>query len=173
MNQLQAILFVASEPVSLERLATATQHPPADVRSALDQLAKSLDSSGLRLSTLGKKYRLVTAPEVAAVIRAFLQEASRTELSRAALETLAIIAYRGPITKLQIETIRGVSSDTMIRNLLARGLITESGRSQEPGRPVQYGITHAFLQHFGLTSPDDLPDITEASAASQPSESEA
>jgi segregation and condensation protein B len=93
------------------------------------------------------------------LVRRFLQEETNSELSKPALETLAIVAYRGPVTKSQIEAIRGVASETMLRNLLARGLILEAGKSQEPGRPIRYAISHSFLQHFGLTSAAELPPL--------------
>lgn len=161
--QLQAVLFVATEPLSTDRLAEITHTTTEATMDGLATLGNDLDHSGLRLSVLDQKYRLVTAPEAATTIRHFLQSESNSDLSRPALETLAIVAYRGPITKSGVESIRGVSSDTMLRNLLSRGLICESGKSDEPGRPALYSISHTFLQHFGLTSPKDLPAIPEAS----------
>jgi segregation and condensation protein B len=166
-QQLEAVLFVATEPLSLERLAAATHHPPAAIEQALTELAASLQG-GIRLSQLHGHYQLVSAPDAAALVRQFLQAEGKQDLSRPALETLAIVAYRGPLTKTAIETIRGVASDVMIRNLLARGLITESGRSSEPGRPLLYAISHEFLQHFGLTSTQDLPAIPPAEAKEAP-----
>jgi segregation and condensation protein B len=160
-HQLEAILFVAAEPLSTQRLAAAVNQPPAAVDQALAELAVKLQG-GIRLSQLHGRHQLVSAPDAASLVRQFLQDESKIELSRPALETLAIVAYRGPLTKTAIETIRGVSSDVMVRNLLARGLITESGRSSEPGRPLLYTISHEFLQHFGLTSTQDLPAIPPA-----------
>ena len=122
--QLEALLFVASEPMKLSRLAAATGRPADAVTAALTELAAALADHGLQLQEHADSYRLVTRPTVAGTIRQFLVEESRTELTKPALETLAIIAYRGPITKSGLETIRGVSSDTMLRNLLQRGLIT-------------------------------------------------
>jgi segregation and condensation protein B len=159
-DQLEAILFVAPEPISAKRLAQATGAGTAELDQALNELDARL-LGGIRLSRLGGEYRLVTSPGVAGVIRQFLQAESKNELSRPALETLAIIAYRGPLPKSAIEHIRGVASDTMLRNLLARGLITEAGRSTEPGRPPLYAISHTFLQHFGLTSLSELPPVPE------------
>jgi segregation and condensation protein B len=104
---------------------------------------------------------LVTAPEVSLVVKKFLQDEARSELSKAALETLAIVAYRGPVTKAGIEQIRGVASETMLRNLLARGLIEEAGRVDEAGRPQQYAVSQTFLHQFGLTSTKDLPPMPE------------
>lgn len=158
---LEALLFTASEPLSVKRLAECTGATVEEVTTALQELDQRL-VGGIRLAhTTENTYRLVTAPEAAEVVRGFLEDTSRQELSRPALETLAIVAYRGPVTKTQVEHIRGVASEAMIRNLLARGLITEAGRSPEPGRPQMYAVSHAFLQHFGLTSTRDLPPLPE------------
>jgi segregation and condensation protein B len=157
--RLQAVLFVAPNPVSLEQLAAVTGEPSQAVQAALTRLTASLKPSGIRVSELNGLYQLVSAPEAAADVVRFLQDETSSDLSKPALETLAIVAYRGPLAKSQIEAIRGVASDTMVRNLLARGLITEAGKSSEPGRPALYAISHTFLQHFGLTSPKDLPPV--------------
>lgn len=162
--RLQAILFVATEPLGAGRLAEAADASPEATAAALAELESTLAGSGLRLSELNGQYRLVTAPEAASTIRRFLREEANSDLSRPALETLAIVAYRGPLTKSAIEAVRGVASDTMLRNLLSRGLITEAGKSNEPGRPVLYSISQTFLQHFGLTSLRDLPPIPETSS---------
>jgi segregation and condensation protein B len=162
--RLQAILFVAAGPLSLAELTEATSEPGDAVSQSLDLLETSMQSGGVRLSRLDGQFRLVTAPEVASIVRKYLQDESSSDLSKPALETLAIVAYRGPLTKSAIETIRGVASDTMLRNLLARGLINEAGKSREPGRPVLYAISHAFLQHFGLTNSAELPAIPDEAA---------
>jgi len=132
-----------------------------EVQEALSSLQNSTRKDGICVSVLDGHYRLVSAPEAAATVRRFLQEESSSELSRSALETLAIIAYRGPLTKTRIEAIRGVASDTMLRNLLARGLVVTAGKSTDPGRPDLYAISHGFLQHFGLTSQTELPPVPE------------
>jgi segregation and condensation protein B len=149
-KQLAALLFVATESLTLERLAEAADTTPAKA------------PAGLTVSELDGKFRLITAPESAGIVRRFLQEEGKNDLTRPALETLAIVAYRGPVTKTQIEQIRGVASETMLRNLLARGLIAEAGKSPEPGRPVRYTISQAFLEHFGLAGPQELPTLPEA-----------
>jgi segregation and condensation protein B len=159
-HQLEALLFVASEPLTTERLAAIVGATPEAATQALKELEQHLQG-GIRLSHIHGRYRLVTAPDAADTVRAFLQDEVKTELTRPALETLAIIAYRGPLTKTAIEQIRGVASDTMLRNLLARGLITEAGKSNEPGRPLRYTVSHTFLQTFGLTSLRDLPPVPE------------
>jgi segregation and condensation protein B len=155
-HRLEALLFVATEPLTANRLATATSADTQAVERALAELAGRL-TAGIRLSHLNGRYRLVTAPDTAGVVREYLQAEAKADLTRPALETLAIIAYRGPLTKSAIEHIRGVASDTMLRNLLSRGLIAEAGKSSEPGRPMHYTVSHAFLQHFGLASLADLP----------------
>lgn len=157
---IEAILFAASEPLSASQIAKITGRKSEEVHSALSVITLRL-TGGIRLSVAEGTYRLVTAPEAAAEVRQFLEDSSRQDLSKPALETLAIIAYKGPLTKTAIEDIRGVASDTMIRNLLARGLIAEAGRSSEPGRPQLYGVSHTFLQNFGLTSASELPPLPE------------
>jgi segregation and condensation protein B len=164
-QRLQAVLFVAPNPATVEQLATATETTAKEVKAALGELSKSLGSTGMRLTELDGQYRLVTAPEAADDVRRFLQEEANSDLTKPALETLAIIAYKGPLTKSSIDRIRGVSSDTMVRNLLARDLISEAGKSSEPGRPVLYAISHTFLQHFGLASLQDLPPVPESTDA--------
>jgi segregation and condensation protein B len=163
--RLQAVLFAAPAPATLQQLADATQLPSEAITAGLRQLERDLAHTGLRLSQLDYRYQLVTAPEAAADIRRYLQEEAETELTKPALETLAIVAYRGPLTKAAIDDIRGVASDAMLRNLLARDLITEAGKSSEPGRPTLYAISHTFLQHFGLASLTDLPPIPEPADA--------
>ena len=162
-NLIEAVLFAASEPLSAKRLTDIAQQPEEAVLAALDGLAKRL-TGGIRLSHTSGTYRLVTAPDAAAIVQNFIDDTSRQDLTRPALETLAIIAYRGPVTKSQIEQIRGVASEAMIRNLQSRGLIGDAGRSPEPGRPQRYAVSHTFLQHFGLTSTDDLPPLPEKDA---------
>jgi len=111
--------------------------------------------------------QLVTAPEAASYVERFLGLEARTRLSRAALEALAIIAYRQPITRPEIEAIRGVSSDSVLRTLLRVGLIEEVGRASTVGRPILYGTTFEFLQHFGLRSLHELPDLEESLAGEE------
>jgi segregation and condensation protein B len=162
---LEAVLFVAHEPISLAHLAAALDCTEADLRPLLISLQSDLASRGWRLSVLHSQYQLVTAPEADAVVRRYLQTESRSELSKAALETLAIIAYRGPLTRSQLEELRGVSSETMLRNLLQRELIQEAGPAAEPGRPMRYQVSQAFLRHFGLESLDHLPPLPKPEAA--------
>jgi segregation and condensation protein B len=159
---LEALLFVAAEPVPVATLVEVTLHPDEDVRAALDELSNCLEPTALRLQNHRDAWQLVTAPDLAPLVTTYLQGEAKTELSRAAFETLAMVAYRGPVSRADIDELRGVSSDTMIRNLLQRGLIIEQGRADTPGRPVLYGVSHRFLQHVGLTSLTDLPPLNEA-----------
>lgn len=158
---LEALLFVAVEPTPADRLATALGVSVERVQAGLTQLEAQLQRRGIRLQRHREAFQLVSAPEAAAAIETFLGLDLTTKLSRAALETLAIIAYRQPITRPQIDAIRGVSSDGVIRSLLHRGLIEEVGRLEQPGRPVLFGTTFEFLRYFGLTSLDDLPPLEE------------
>jgi segregation and condensation protein B len=161
--QVEGLLFVADGPVSVGRLAEALEVPSAQVEQALEELAAACLERGLRLQKAGGRAQLVTAPELAAQVERFLGLEARVRLSRAALEALAIIAYRQPITRPEIEAIRGVNSDSVLRTLSSVGLIEEVGRAMTVGRPVLYGTTFEFLQHFGLSSLEDLPPLeTEA-----------
>ncbi len=155
----ESLLFVADEPVSVGRLAEALEVTPGQVERALRELEQMLQSRGLRLERMGTRLQLVTVPEAAAHVERFLGLAGRRRLSPAALEALAIIAYRQPISRPRIEGIRGVNSDSVLRTLLTAGLIEEVGRAPTVGRPILYGTTFAFLQHFGLGRLDDLPPL--------------
>jgi segregation and condensation protein B len=159
----EALLFVADSPVSIGRLAEALQVTPAQVERALDDLEATCAGRGLRLQRAGSRVQLITAPELAPSIERFLGLEVRTQLSRAALETLAIIAYRQPITRPEIEAIRGVGSDSVLRTLVSLGLIDEVGRAPTVGHPILYGTTFEFLQHFGLRGLEELPPLAEAS----------
>jgi len=156
---LESLLFVADEPVSVARLSKALDVTPGQVEQALRELEKSYQSRGLRLERLGSRVQMVTAPEAAPIIERFLGLAERRRLSPAALETLAIIAYRQPVSRPQIEAIRGVNCDSVLRTLLAAGLVEEVGRATTVGRPLLYGTTFTFLQHFGLNKLSGLPPL--------------
>jgi len=160
---LEALLFVADAPPQVGELARALDTSPAQVEEALAALARSLQGRGLRLQRQGDRVRLVTAPELAPYVERFLGLRHGHRLSRAALETLAIIAYRQPITRGQIEAIRGASCERALATLKARGLVQEVGRAPLPGRPRLYGTTLKFLEHFGLERPEDLPPLTSLS----------
>lgn len=156
---LESLLFVATGPASLDQLAEAAAMSPDAVVQALDELAADLAGRGLRVQRLGGRVRLTTAPEAAAAVQRFLGLGQDPPLSPAVLETMAIIAYRQPITKPEIEAVRGVSADHAVRTLLARGLIEEVGRAESVGRPFLYAPTARFLEHFGLPDLDSLPPL--------------
>lgn len=156
---IEALLFVADEPVSIGHLAEALEIPPGQVEDAVQALEERLNGRGIRLQRMGTRLQLVTAPEAAPVVERFLGLGGRRRLSQAALETLAIIAYRQPVSRPQIEAIRGVNCDSVLRTLLSAGLIEEVGRAPTVGRPILYGTTFAFLQHFGLSRLEDLPPL--------------
>jgi segregation and condensation protein B len=156
---LESILFVASGPVAVSRLATTLEVTVAAARSLLHQLEKGYETRGIRLQWVGDAVQLTTAPEASAAVERFLGLEVTTRLSRAALETLAVVAYLQPVTRPQIDDLRGVNSDGALRTLLSKGVIEEVGRQETPGRPILYGTTPEFLQHFGLTSLEMLPAL--------------
>lgn len=157
--KLEALLFVAAEPVTTSQLAAALDVSTSVVERGLNELNASLASRGLRLQRHSGRVQLTTAPEMADLIERFLGLEATSHLSRAALETLAIIAYQQPVTRPQIDAIRGVNSDSMMKSLLSKGLILESGRADGPGRPILYSTTPEFLQHFGLNSILEMPPL--------------
>ena len=156
---LESLLFVAPGPVTVEQLAQAAEVTPEAVDTALAALESALASRGIRLQRVGARVRLTTAPGGARAVQRLLGLGEEPPLTPAVLETLAIIAYHQPITKPQIEAIRGVSADHAVRTLLARGLIEEAGRADGVGRPILYTPTARFLEHFGLPSLDSLPPL--------------
>lgn len=156
---LESLLFVAGEPVTVAQLARALEAPLDAVEAALDELAQRAASRGVRVQRHGEQVQLVSAPEAARAVGRFLGVQASGRLSSAALEVLAIIAYRQPLTRAQVDAIRGVDSSGTVRALLARDLIQEAGRLETVGRPILYATTPAFLQQFGLTSLADLPHL--------------
>ncbi len=159
---IESLLFVADEPVTAARLAQALEVNADAVESALRELSADGAGRGVRLQRKGDRVQLVTRPEAAEHIERFLGLETTARLSQAALETLAIIAYRLPCTRAQIEAVRGVNCDSVLKNLLTKGLVEETGRLETVGHPIQYATTFAFLQHFGLESLDDLPPLEPA-----------
>ncbi len=159
---LEALLFVAGQPVAVGELARALELDDAAVRQHLAELEAALLGHGLRLQRHGEQVQLVTAPEAGAVIERFLGGRGEARLSQAALETLAIIAYKQPVTRAQVEAIRGVDCGRALATLRARELIEEVGRADGPGRPALYGTTMRFLEYFGLRHPGELPPLSAA-----------
>jgi segregation and condensation protein B len=158
-NLVESLLFVADGPVPVSQLASALDARPQQVKTALLALEESYQESGLQLQHNNGRVQLTTHPLAAAAIEQFLGLESQQQLSSAALEALAIVAYRQPITRPQVDGVRGVNSDSVLKNLLFKGLLEEAGRSEGPGRPILYGTTSVFLQHFGLASLHELPPL--------------
>ena len=155
----ESLLFIAGEAVTITQLAHALELAPDAVEAALEQLAAACRERGVRLQRQGDSVQLVSAPEAAAAIERFLGVGPPPRPSPAALETLAIIAYRQPITRAQVEALRGVDSSGVIRALLARDLIAETGRLETVGRPILYATTAEFLRLFGLSDLSELPPL--------------
>lgn len=158
-NIIEAILYVAGEPVSLRDLARALEQDEASISLAAQNLERHYDEGhrGLRLKRFGGHVQLATRPDYAPYIERLLQPVQRQSLTQAALETLAIVAYRQPVTRLDLESVRGVKCDYSLQSLMNKNLVKEVGRKDTIGRPILYGTTDAFLSHFGLHSLVDLP----------------
>jgi segregation and condensation protein B len=154
---LEGMLFVSPGSVMVVQLGEALGLKPQEVEEGLHQLEVTLAARGLRLQWHAGRVQLTTAPELAPLIERYLGLEATARLSRAALETLAIIAYRQPITRPGVDAIRGVNSDGVMKSLLSKGLLQEVGRAEGPGRPILYSTTSEFLQHFGLSSIAELP----------------
>lgn len=169
-SMLESLLFVADEPVRVADLAAVLEIDQVEVGAALAALSREYEGRGFRLQTRRDRVQMVTAPESADLVRRYLGLQLTGRLSPAALETLAIVAYRQPVTRAQVEDTRGVNSDSVLRTLVNRGLIEELGRLEQAGRPIIYGTTFEFLQQFGLTSLDDLPHLESAEGEHRPGE---
>lgn len=156
---LESLLFVASGPVSIYRLARTLEITPVAVQNLLTTLEEWNRDRGVRLQWSGNDVQLTTAPQASETIERFLGLEVTSRLSQAALEVLAIVAYMQPATRPEVDDIRGVNSDAALRTLLSKGLIEEVGRMDTPGRPILYGTTPEFLQHFGLVSLEELPPL--------------
>lgn len=163
---LEALLFVADGPVEVSQLAKTLAVESEVIYRGVQQLDQEYVSTGrgLRVQEYNGKFQLVTRPTLAPLIETFLNLDLTTRLSAPALETLAIVAYRQPVTRAQIEAVRGVDSSAMLRSLVQRGLIQENGRLEGVGRPILYSVTENFMHHFGLTGLNELPalETTEA-----------
>jgi segregation and condensation protein B len=157
---IEALLFVAPGSTSPAQLAAALSVPVQVVEDGLVELEKQYQQGGLRLQRHQGRFQLTTAPETAPWVERFLGLEAAAKLSRAALESLAIIAYQQPVTRPEIDAVRGVNSDGVLKSLLSKGLILEMGRAERPGRPILYGTTSDFLRHFGLSSLEELPPLS-------------
>jgi segregation and condensation protein B len=160
-KKIEAILFYSSEPISINYLVKILESSKADVESALKELSQESNSRGIRLLESQGEYSLVTAPEYSEIIEKMVKEERERDLGRAGIETLAIIAYKGPVSKKEIEYIRGVNSQYALRNLLLRGLV-ERKASQADERMLQYSITGEAVRFLGLSKIEDLPEYEES-----------
>ena len=157
-NRLEAVLFVAEKPVGRAELGRIAGATPKQVDAALAELAAAYGGTGLRIQRGGDEWQIVTSPDSAPYVSAYLG-ADRLRVSPASLETLAVVAYRQPITRAEIEAVRGVNCDQTIYTLMSRRLIEERGRKETAGRPILYGTTWEFLECFGLSALDELPRV--------------
>jgi segregation and condensation protein B len=155
---LEALLFIAERPLSRREIGSIAGVDRATVDARLGDLEVSLAGRGIRLVVSGDRVELATSPDAGPIVARYVG-ADATRLSPASLETLAIVAYRQPLTKSVIERIRGVDSEYSLRSLLHRRLVVELGRSDTPGRPFLYGTGFDFLERFGLTSLEELPPL--------------
>jgi len=167
---IEAILFVAGEPVQTTAIASALQLTEDEVETAINELSSSYDYErrGICVKRFGSHVQLSTRADYAPYIEKLLQPIQKQSLSQAALETLAVIAYRQPVTKLDIEAVRGVKCDYSVQSLVNKGLIVEVGRKETLGRPILYGTTDTFLSHFGLSTLSELPQPPEPAKEDPP-----
>jgi segregation and condensation protein B len=154
----EALLFVASEPLSIKQMARLTHASEIEIASTLQKIEADFTERGIVLREIGGGYRFASAPLARDVVEAYLLP-PKTNLSTPAMETLAIIAYLQPVTKSEIEAIRGVSAESVVSTLLDRRLVAEAGRKDVVGRPMLYKTTPDFLESFGLRSLEDLPQM--------------
>ena len=155
----EALLFVSDEPVPAVALAQALEIERREADELCDELARDYEerAAGIVLRNVGGGWRLTTHPDAAPIVERFVLSSRHARLTKAALETLAIVAYKQPVTRHQISAIRGVNTDGVLRALTDRGLVAEVGREETPGRPVLYGTTPDFLERLGLPSLSALP----------------
>ena len=170
--KIESLLFVATGAVTVSQLALALEAPPVEVEKGLVELEKQYLERGLRLQRHNQYFQLTTAPEAAPVVERFLGIEATAKLSRAGLEVLSIIAYEQPVTRPEIDAIRGVNSEGALKSLLGKGLIQEAGRAERPGRPILYITTSDFLGYFGLNSIKDLPPLNPEADPDQPDTSQ-
>ena len=154
-------MFVAGEPVKIADAAHALDMTASELEPIIEELRGEyeLDGRGLRINRFGESVQMATRAEYAPVIERLLQPVQKQSLSQAAMETLSIVAYRQPVTKGEIEEVRGVKCDYSVQSLLAKGLIEEAGRRESLGRPVLYRTTEKFLAHFGIENLGQLPEV--------------
>ena len=156
---LEAILFVAGEPVAVSDLAQALEVSEMEIMHAVEALERECERRGVTVHRYGDHLRMETRPEYAPYVERLLQPVQRQTLSQTAMETLAVIAYRQPVTKGEVEQVRGVKCDYSVQSLLHKGLIKEAGRKEALGRPILYATTDRFLEHFGISDIRELPPL--------------
>jgi len=158
---IEALLFASSEPLSAKNMAEIMEMPEECINQIMEKIASDFEERGINIRQVAEGYEMCTNPSVCDYIEKLKKVTSKNNLSKASLETLAIIAYNQPVTRAEIEEIRGVRTAKIISTLLELKLIRISGKSDKAGRPYVYGTTKQFLKHFGLKSVEDLPHITQ------------
>ncbi len=161
MRAIEAVLMAATEPVEPQMLAQLIERPVAEVEGLCAILAAECSGRGFILAKVAGGYRFQTHPDLAPYVERYLLEGRHARLSSAALETLAVIAYKQPVTRSQLSAVRGVDVDGVVRSLLDRGYIEEVGRTEGVGHPIQYGTTRLFLERLGLESLEKLPALAD------------
>lgn len=157
---IESLLFVSKEPLTIKTLSYVLELPESEIQPLVNELVEeyNLEDKGINMSIVANGYQMHTRPEFAPYIEKLYKPQNSYGLSRAALETLAIIAYKQPITRAEIEAIRGVKADSSIGTLVEKNLVKEVGRKEGPGRPVLFGTSDSFLKYFGLKDISELPD---------------
>ena len=158
---IEAILFVCGDALEIDELANALGHTSEAIQAAVEDLETLLAAGyrGVQVKRFGSKVQLVSKAEYATYVERVLQPVQKQSLSQAALETLVIVAYRQPVTRQEVEAVRGVKCDYSLQSLIQKGLIMDAGRKETLGRPILYATTDQFLSHFGLASLKELPDL--------------
>lgn len=164
-HAIEGLLFASEKPLDAEEINLAFERSleVSEIRSLLQELKNEYETQGrgFHLCEIAEGYQLLTAPGLAPILRRFYQAREKRKLSQASLETLSVVAYRQPVTRAEIEFIRGVNVDGALKTLLEKGLVRITGRKDMPGRPMLYGTTSEFLEHFGLKSLEELPTLKE------------
>lgn len=157
-SQIESLLFISGQPLSARRLSELCEATREQIQTALAELSDEYakNHGGVQINHLGDSYQIVTTGTTGVIVQKFLDEEEKKELTKPSLETLTIVAYRGPVTKAELELIRGVNCSLILRNLLIRGLIEE--QPGEKGLPSRYQVTFDFLHYLGIREPRELPD---------------
>jgi len=157
---LESLMFAWGEPLNISEISKILDMPPQSITHVLDEMIKEVNNNkdrGIIIQRFGSSYQLTTKKENYEYIQSLLESTVNKSLTTAAMETLSIIAYKQPVTKVEIERIRGVKCSQVVKGLLDKGLVKEAGRLDKPGRPVIFATTDEFLRHFGISSIDELP----------------